>query len=176
MARIESDKEDLMAEASALAERAEFQMSATDSEIEASADDSPTVIVTVGFRRNDHFSLYFDQDPFYQFDTNGMLRRAYEGGFLYRSQGTTLTQLHRQRTEESTVLRRVDLPQQELEDFRQRMRTMLSHFLKHMQTGQLNRLRFESPRGDIETRTATALTLVLNRDDHFLSTAIRKRR
>ena len=109
MARQESDREDLMREATALVRRAELTYPGR-------AEGEP---VTAGFRRDGRLSVYFGADPVYQFDDQHRLRRAYVAGFLYRTQGETLARLHRQRTAEETVLLRHDLDSRELADFRQ---------------------------------------------------------
>ena len=67
MARNEEDREDLMAEATALAERVELTV------------PQESDFVTAGFRRTGHLSLYFGQDPAYHFDEEGRLRRAAVG-------------------------------------------------------------------------------------------------
>lgn len=113
MAQQENDREDLIREAVALSPRAELQV------------PTLTKLVTAGFRSNGACSLFFGQDPVYQFDPAGGLRRACVDGLLYRSQGSTLAQLTRVRTVENTVLQRVDLEQAELQVFRQRMTTSL---------------------------------------------------
>lgn len=109
MARIESDREDLMAEAVALVRRIELQMSGRNETI------------VVGFRANGWLSVYFGPDPMYQFDEQGRLRRAFVGGLLYRTQGTTLAQLRRERTDAETTLLRRDLTDTELAEFRNSM-------------------------------------------------------
>lgn len=105
MARRESDREDLMAEATALVQRAQFAM----------PHDAPGVIA--GFRRDGTLSLYFGQDPCYHFDADLRLRRAFVDGLLYRTQGRTLTRLERHRTEETVELLRHDLSEAQWQTF-----------------------------------------------------------
>jgi len=123
MARVESDREDLMAEAVALVRRLELQVPNHDQ------------IVVIGFRANGWLSVYFGADAMYQFDEQGRLRRAFLGGLLYRTQGTTLAQLRRERTDAETTLRRRDLTPQELTDFRSVMLSEIAalhdHFMQH---------------------------------------------
>lgn len=167
MARNEADKEDLMADATALIERAEY----------CHPDTSATLgIVTVGFRRDDSLSLYFDQDPFYQFTSDGLLRRSYENGFLYRSQQETLAKLNRIRSEQQTTLQRTDLTPPELEDFRQRMLKHLNGFLDLLESGDYNRPRCVSERGDLDQRTITALRNVVQHQDRFWARSITVRK
>ncbi|MDA1017654.1 MAG: hypothetical protein O3A00_24745 [Planctomycetota bacterium] len=106
MAKSESDREDLMREATALVERIEFRIS----------DEAQPIVA--GFRRDGRFSIYFDADLVYHFDEQHRLRRAFVDGDLYRTQGTTLARLRRERTQSQTVLRSHDLSADELADFR----------------------------------------------------------
>jgi hypothetical protein len=97
MARHESDREDLMADATALVERAEFEV-----------PDQPASVIA-GYRRDGSLSIYFGADPCYHFDCQLRLRRAFVAGSLYRTQGHTLARLQRSRTEQSVELFRHDL-------------------------------------------------------------------
>ena len=106
MARTESDRKDLMAEAVAMTRR-----------VEVTIPGNETLIVT-GFRANGWLSIYLGPERMYQFDEEGRLRRAFVNGLLFRTQGTTLAQLHRQRTETETVLLRRGLSHSELAEFR----------------------------------------------------------
>ena len=111
MAHHEQDREDIMAEAVALIRRVEFRWTQKEAE-------EPVV---AGFKRSGHFSIYFGQDPAYHFDVDGLLRRAYRSGFLYRTQGSTLARMHRERDSSATTLVRVDLDATLLEEFRQEL-------------------------------------------------------
>jgi hypothetical protein len=101
MARHESDREDLLREATALAERAELLVP---------GEAEPVVI---GFRRDGSASIYFGADPVYQFNSAGELRRAYLGGLLYKAERGRLVELRRERTEQETQLVRRELMDQE---------------------------------------------------------------
>lgn len=102
MARQESDREDLMREATALQRRAEFRV----------AGFADTVIA--GYRRDGALSIYFGPDPCYHFDRSGRLRRAFIRGHLYRTQGDSLSRLTRVRTAKLVELQRHDLTAAEL--------------------------------------------------------------
>lgn len=86
MARDESDREDLLAEASALVERLMVQVDGWDD------------AVVAGFRRNGATSFFFGADPVYQFNAAGELRRAFANGCLYKAVQGQLTALRRERT------------------------------------------------------------------------------
>jgi hypothetical protein len=126
MARNESDREDLMAEATSLIQRIEIQYS-----------EIPAVL---GVNNLDWLFIYLGQDIMYRFDERGRLRRAFVAGTLYRTAGQTLSALIKQRTgvpgntdvaNESYLLRR-DLSVDELrafqDDLRERL-TVLAHDL-----------------------------------------------
>ena len=163
MARQEADREDLIKEAVALLPRAEFQLP-------DSAD-----LLTAGFRGDDAISLFFGQDPVYQFDQTAALRRAYVDGFLYRSQGTTLARLERIRTETQTTLQRQDLPEHELAQFQQTMTQRLQHLLNLFNAGHVRVLRSIPESVDWQLRLPLALNRILT-TTAWLSTTIRARK
>jgi hypothetical protein len=129
MARAESDREDLIREATALRNRVEWQI---PGEIEP---------VLAGARPDGSLSVYFGADPVYQFSADGGLRRAYVDGFLYRTQGKTLARLSRHRSAEKTVLQRRDLSASDQAEFLQRMDERLSHLAQCVATGTFRELR-----------------------------------
>ena len=92
--RVEVDREDLLAEAVNLQERIELQVPGFEHP------------VTIGCNDWGHWSFYFGAEPMYRFDGEGRLRRAVRDGKLYRTQGTTLAELERVRTEQEAQLRR----------------------------------------------------------------------
>jgi len=116
MARSESDREDLLAEATAMPRRAEF------------AIPFQAKPIVAGFRSTGELSIYFGSDPVFHFDAVGRLRRAFCDNDLYRSQGSTLARLVRHRTPTETQLQRHDLSVDELEQFRIRIRGCLKAF------------------------------------------------
>jgi hypothetical protein len=92
MAREEQDREDLMREATALVERIELRL------------PQETEPVVVGFRRAGGASFFFGDDPVYQFNAAGELRRAYVGGKLLKAERRRLVELTRVRTPAETQL------------------------------------------------------------------------
>lgn len=115
MARNEQDREDLMREATAFFPRAEMQV------------EHETAPVFWGQKKNGHFSFYFGGEPVYQFDQDGLLRRAFIDGHLYRTQKKTLARLTRERNSAETVLKRYDLTIKEVESL---LQTMADRFQK----------------------------------------------
>lgn len=97
MSHRESDREDLLREATALVERAELYVTGY-------ADP-----IVVGFRRGGAASFFFGADPVYQFNTAGELRRAYVDGQLYKADLGRLVSLRRERSATETALLRTEL-------------------------------------------------------------------
>lgn len=113
MARQESDREDLFAEAIALIRRVET--------VPLPIAERPPLSWFAGWRPDGSLSLYLGPDIVYQWDSEARLRRAYFDSLLYRTQGTTLARLQRERTTTQTRLVRHDLAPAELADFRETM-------------------------------------------------------
>lgn len=135
MARNESDREDLMAEAVSLTRRIEYT---------GVSDRSP---ILAGFNALDWLFVYVGHDVMYRFDESCRLRRAFVDGLLYRTEGTTLASLERQRQTESrngetvqvTSLLRRTLSADELRAFRERMLQELTLVLEVIQNGTPSR-------------------------------------
>lgn len=152
MARHESDREDLMREATGLPRRVSLALP-------GSAEP-----VVAGFRRSGALSVYFGPDPVYQFDAAGGLRRAYADGFLYRTQGSTLARLERQRSEAAVTLSRHDLAPPELAAFLQSMADRLRGLRDHL-TGADATVIARVPTGDpVERAVLDFLNRLLPRE------------
>lgn len=164
MARTESDKEDLIRDATALVERAELV-----------CDDDHSTLITIGFFRDGRCTVYLDQDPFYQFDTEGRLRRAFEDGLLYRSQAATLSSLRRGRKSDQdgrpqcVVLDRRDLTPSELQSFRERMHDRLRLLRDRIAADRITVRRAVSVSGGLPEQTLTMLDRVLQHSDDFIA-------
>lgn len=85
MAREEHARENLIAEATALVERVELLVAGL-----------PEPVVA-GFRPNGSVSLFFADDPVYQFNSRGELRRAFVAGRLYKADNGRLVEMTRNR-------------------------------------------------------------------------------
>ncbi len=121
MARVERDREDLLAEATALVQRVELDMQ----DGHASAVPGLPQRVIVGFRSSGCGSVYFGPDEAYQFNTAGELRRAYRDGELYKAERGRLVRLTRQRTSGEVLLIRHELDDAECAGFLGRMAELL---------------------------------------------------
>jgi hypothetical protein len=122
MARIERDREDLLAEATALVERVELELVGAG---HASNVPNQAEHVVIGFRANGCGSVYFGQGEAYQFNTAGELRRAYRDGDLYKAERGRLVRLTRRRTAEELQLVRHELDGEQTADFLRRMVDLL---------------------------------------------------
>lgn len=146
MARHESDREDLMREATALFRR-----------IELNVDDEPEA-VTAGFHRTGRLSVYFGGDPVIHFDESGRLRRAYLTGDLYRTAGTTLARLRRHRTSSTSELLRHDLTPGELAEATAMIERRIGNLHAALRDGRAEILQ-QIPEDDV--RLAGDLTMFL---------------
>jgi hypothetical protein len=124
MSRRESDREDLLREATALVERAEV-------EVEGLAEP-----VVVGFRKDGAASVFFGADPVYQFNSAGELRRAFVDGLLYKAEQGKLVSLQRERTESETALVRGALSESETAAFVSSMQDWLTRLRAAMAAGK----------------------------------------
>jgi hypothetical protein len=117
MARRESDREDLLREATALVERAELQIAGYGEPLVA------------GFRRDGAVSIFFTPELVLQFNHTNELRRAFIGSLLYKAERGKLIALRRERSDEAVALVRTELSLAETD-------ALLSAMQEH-----LNRLR-----------------------------------
>jgi hypothetical protein len=101
MARRQSDREDLLREATALVTRAEFALPIFEQPI------------VCGFRRDGSASFFFGPDPVYQFNSACQLRRAFVGGRILKAERGKLVALSRQNTANEVALIRHELPDSE---------------------------------------------------------------
>jgi hypothetical protein len=117
MARHQSDREDLLREATALTWRVELQV------------DGFVEPIVIGIRSQGAASVFFGQDPVYHFTAAGQLRRAYCQGRLYKALARRLISLERQRDESRVVLSRRELDSIQTVAFQQEV----GHHLRQLQ-------------------------------------------
>lgn len=120
MARHESDREDLLREATALRERIEYEVDAES--------------IVVGYRSDGSGSLFLGVEPVYQFNRPGELRRAYWRGLLVKAERGKLVTLRRHRVEREVQLLRRELSEEETESFLEEVRMHLSRTLQRLQS------------------------------------------
>ena len=124
MARHETDREDLLREATALVERAELKLPRWN---------DPVVI---GFRREGSASVYIGAEPAYHFNSAGELRRAYAGGLLYKAERGCLVALRRQHEAEIVALVRHELSADEQDAFLAAARERLESLAANLRSGE----------------------------------------
>jgi hypothetical protein len=124
MARRESDREDLLREATALVERAELQIP---------GEPEP---VTLGFRRDGSLSVFFGGEAVYQFNTAGELRRAYAGGLLYKAEHGRLVEMRRERSQTEVALVRRELSTEQTASFLAAAQNRLAQLSQRLESGQ----------------------------------------
>ncbi len=163
MARQESDKEDLIRDATAMVERAELNCNGW------------STVITIGFFRDGRCTIYFDQDPYYQFDARGLLRRAYVDGLLYRSQTSTLARMDRHRpagvdgNTEQVILQRVDLTEPELGEFREQMLLQIGRLHDSIRHDNYRIRRAVTIDGTLPERTLPLLDSVIQTGSDFIA-------
>ncbi len=113
MAREEHDREDLLRDATAYVDRAEFEVAGLASP------------VFVGIRHDSAASVYLSPDRVYHFNSSGELRRAFVDVLLYKADRGELVSLARQRNEHETVLVARRLTRDETHAFLSDMRVAL---------------------------------------------------
>lgn len=147
MSRQETDREDLMREATALVQRAEFAV-----------PQEPNTVIA-GYRRDGSLSIYFGADPCFHLDPQRRLRRAFIDGDLYRTQGHTLARLVRTRNGQTVVLRRHDLSPAELATLLNVVRDRLQAFDRSL-SGDCRCLQTVPPQTDLRPRLVESLGAV----------------
>ncbi|HET6328810.1 MAG TPA: hypothetical protein VFG04_29265 [Planctomycetaceae bacterium] len=142
--------EDPMRDAVALTERVELR------------GNGDSDLIVAGFHRDGRLSLYFGEDPYYQFDSQGGLRRALVGDRLFRTQGTRLAALTRVPTAGALVLARRDLDREELGVFVRAMLAQVGELREGLVAGALEAVRQVPSEAPIVERLAESLTLILS--------------
>jgi hypothetical protein len=148
MAREEQDREDLLAEATALFERIEL-------EVEGFADP-----VLIGFRRDGCASVYIGADPAFHFNTRLELRRAFVAGLLYKAQRARLVALERKRVGGEVQLLRTDLDRAAEDAFLANCQQVLARLQAGLQSGKHRTIGQVPPAADILARVRIFLESV----------------
>ena len=145
MTRHETDREDLLREATALVQRAELQIA---------GEPEP---VTVGFRRDGSLSVFFGAERVYQFNSAGELRRAFVDGLLYKAERGRLVELHRERTEREVALVRRELTDSQQTAFLSAGHVRLAHLRTSLDNGEVQILGQVPADGDVPRRVRVRL-------------------
>lgn len=120
MAKQEEPREDILREATALVRRIELRLPGEDEH------------VVIGFRRNDSISIFFGEDPVYQFNAEGELRRGYWHGKLVKAESRKLATLTRVREPGQVSLVRHDLKEAEMGEYIETMTARLENLVAEL--------------------------------------------
>jgi hypothetical protein len=153
MARDESNREDLLREATALVERIEL--------IPKGAADDQHIIA--GFRRDGALSIFFGEDPVYQFNAAGELRRVFRDGKLLKATGGRLAALQRIRTQTEVQLVRHELSREEEAAFMSEMAQQLRDFGELINTNSFEVVGQVPADIDVLSRLKSCLTTHIKR-------------
>jgi hypothetical protein len=140
MAQRESDREDLLREATALAERAEIRI----------PDETDSIVI--GFRRDGSASFFFGADRVYQFNSAGEFRRGYIGGLLYKAERGRLISLRRERSETEVALLRHEFPSDESNPLLATARNLLARLNDALASGSFTLIGEVPPHSDVIRR------------------------
>ena len=151
MAREEHDREDLLAEAKVLFERASLQVAGL-------ADP-----IVAGFRRDGGAAFYFGADRVYQFTSAGELRRAFVEPLLYKAEEGRLVALRRKRTAQSVNLVRHELNSAEERAFLAEMRQNLAALGRALAAGDFQLHAQVPDAGDVIGRLQAWVTQFADR-------------
>lgn len=166
MARHESDREDLLREATALVERIELtNQHGTPRAIEtvdaadaaAISHDQSAANLVIGFRANGAASFFFGADPVYHFNTAGELRRAYGDGVLYKAVRRQLVALRRVRQPHEVQLQCCELSPGELAAFVDCLQRRLHDLASDLHAGKLQTVGQVPATTDVLSRVRTWL-------------------
>jgi hypothetical protein len=149
MAREESNREDLLREATALVERIELVPN-FDPPIATSALGGEHIVA--GFRRHGALSIFFGEDPVYQFNAAGELRRAYCDGKLLKATRGRLAAMQRVRTQHEIQLVRHDLSREDEAAFLTQMEDRLRHFSRSIDANIFDVVGHVPPDVDVLSR------------------------
>jgi hypothetical protein len=145
MSRSESDREDLLREATALVERVELTIPGYGEPI------------VVGFRRDGSASFFFGADPVYQFNAAGELRRAFADGLLYKAEAGRLVSLRRERSATETALIRHELTPDETDALLATLTQHFAHLRSALESHAHQLLREVPPNSNLPPRILTWL-------------------
>lgn len=150
MARDESNREDLLREATALVERIEL--------MPRNGVWGQSAPIVAGFRRDGALSVFFGEDPVFHFNAAGELRRAYCDGLLIKAVRGELVSLRRLRTECEVQLVRHTLSGDEQTEFLSAMKNRLRWLAKMIAAQDFECGRQVPPDADVLGRVCAWLS------------------
>ncbi|WP_436714720.1 hypothetical protein U8335_17500 [Roseiconus lacunae] len=136
MAKNTQDREDLLRDGTAMPIRGRIWVHRADVNRDAPCQTGrPDLEVVVGFRPDGRVSLYWDQDPVFQFDTQRQLRRVFSLSNLYRADRRRLCLIRKESQQNANqrenVASRLRLKLEPIsDDVQQSILEQLNHCLK----------------------------------------------
>jgi hypothetical protein len=124
MSQHQQNREDLLREATALVERVELK-------VPGLAEN-----VVMGFRRGGGASVFFGDDPVFQFNAAGELRRAYRVGRLIKAEHGKLIELQRRRTATDVQLVRRELNENGTRELLEEGKRLLEKLRQRLAAGE----------------------------------------
>ena len=129
MARQESDREDLIREATGLVDRVEYEVDFVEEPI------------VVGFRRDGSASFFFGQAQVYQFNSQNQLRRGYLNDKLVKAERGSLVTLTRHRTETEVQLVRHEMSSTEEAEYLNNAAATINNLKSSIEQNRISILR-----------------------------------
>ena len=123
MARREEPREDLIRDATALVQRAALKIAGEE------------LTYVLGLRSNGSLSVFCGEDPVFQFDSQGLLRRVYLGGERLTAREGRLFRLIRQAESGRMAMRHERLAEDEETQIIGQIRDTLGSLRRHLQPG-----------------------------------------
>jgi len=138
LAREESAKEDLLRQATGLSPRAAWRIGESE--------------IVIGFRTAAAISIFFGEDPVFQFNDAGQLRRGFLNGILLKADRGFLVKMSRHRTDHSVELRSHQCSLEEQEAIVQLASGRISQIATQLREGSQILIGEEPPQSDVEQR------------------------
>lgn len=128
MARHAEEREDLLRDATAFDRRIQLQI----------PHQGDTSVVFAGFRPDGTLSLYWNADPVWHFNSRRELRRAYVSGKLLKAEKGQLVALNPVRDENTTVMVREVLSEEQHNEVRRHMLALFETLQKSLEQSQFS--------------------------------------
>ncbi len=120
MVRQEQPKEDLIRQATAWDRRVEFAC--------------PNETVVVGLTQHGSVSLCFDDEPIFQFNSQGELRRVFDAGIIKAERGR-LVRLTKRRTSDTVNMHRATMSDRQQKDYLDQLLQRMCEFQRQIDRG-----------------------------------------
>lgn len=92
--------------------------------------------VTIGYRSSGALSIFFGQDPVYQFNDAGQFRRGYIDGELLKAESGRLVRMRRERDDQKTTLVSTSMSDVDQAEVIVKIEWRLSEFAESIEEGE----------------------------------------